>query len=362
MKITRLLAGLLVTLSLSAAENSLAAIRATGQYDADGTVLYSVFIATKTQLLSEISVASAMPAGTRFLESVDVPKTAVYDGVKDNVIVWRVSELGGDQLLGPFTFRLKLDGSNPTMPVSPTVSVSYQKPQPEVLLAPGDDTVLEKLSDAGSITFDTKGTVDSNGKNAPVAVGQTGILVFVPEGAVTERTTLTLQRQAVEDEKMPKNAEGTWWCARYAFTLSPAAATQKKISFAIPTRRGLTPGLDVRLFGRTETDDWREFGTLPSSAIRKEPRELGFGGSNCVTVPFQYVTCTNFATGGGFGFGGLGSTGGLTGGFGVSTVDRSVSTVNGQTLSVKTGQVTNAASTLITDGTSNIIAILIGLR
>jgi hypothetical protein len=379
----------LATISLSAvclasamlaAENTRLVVRAVGQFDTPGTLVYSVFLASRQEKLSGLSIRSALPAGTRFLENLDIPAAAAYEGVAGDVVQWSVAALDRDTLLGPFTFRVKID-SRPGLgivsppqrrphdpraldiPAAPAFSVSYQLPVPEVLIDPGVSAKLLPLAESGSITFDQQGTIDVDRRNGLVAVGDTGILIYVPQGAVDRSVTLTFRRLPVDDDKVPQGARDTWWCGLYQMSITPRVDFTKPIAYALPTRRPIPAGLNVRAFASADSKDWREQTTSPVGSSPFTAR-LQFGsGFGCQTMPFGYTTCSNTPACGGSGF----STGCPFGGgsgfgaFGVNSTDRVQGSITGAALSQQFG--TTVQPTQIQDGTSNtIIAILIGLR
>lgn len=222
-------------LSASALHAQSAVIRSAGQYEPSGTVLYSVYVASRTQPLGDVAISSLLPPGTRFLESVDVPRASRYEGVADNTIVWTVPEVAADTVVGPFTFRLKVDGGR-TVPAALASTLIYQRPAHEVVQAPASAEVLTPLADSGSVTFDQRGTLTSSGQNGPVTVDGTGILLFVPEGAVTRQTTVTFTRRDIDDTQMPA-VDDTWWCSNFNATVDPAVVFSKPVTFVLPTRR-----------------------------------------------------------------------------------------------------------------------------
>lgn len=63
-------------LAVFAADTPYATVRTSGQFDADGTVLYSVYVATAGEKL-------------------------------DGVAVWSLKEIPANRLVGPFTFRAR---------------------------------------------------------------------------------------------------------------------------------------------------------------------------------------------------------------------------------------------------------------
>ncbi len=360
MRITLTALTLLIALTLSAAAAPLAVVRTSGQYDADGTVLYSVYVATGAETLTEVAIGETVPLGTRFIESVDVPAGVIFEGVRDNSVVWRLKEIAADRLVGPFTFRAKPDGAGIVI-AEPSAAVSYLKPVTGLVEYPGKNTPLVAFEAKGTVIFDQRGTLNDKGENVPVLIGKSGVLFFVPEGAVRVQTTLTVERQAIDEELLPKTGEPLWWCGLHKITISPQTPATKPFSFAFPTRRQITPGLTVSVAGNEDGSWAKSTGTV--TGIR--PTGFGGGGFGCQSVPFGFNTCGGGAGGGGFGgqFGGGGFGGGFGQfGFGVLSADRLVSTVNSAQLSTALGIPATPISA-ITDGSSNtIIAILIGRR
>lgn len=325
-----------------------AVIRSAGQIEPAGTILYSVYVASRAQPLGDVAISSAIPPGMRFLENLDVPRAGRYEGVADNTVVWTLPEVAADTIVGPFTFRVKLDGARTSAPAALASTLIYQRPSPEVVQAPASSEALVPLADSGSVTFDQRGTLTSSGENGPVPAGGTGILFFVPEGAVAQRTTVTFTRREIDDAQMPA-IDDTWWCAHFLATVEPQVQFAKPVAFVLPTRRAITPGLTVSSFSSSDLKDWkREGANRTSQPGFGSGGGFGFGGG-CFSS-FGQLGCSGFSQfGGGFG------------GFGINRTDRAVSTINGATLSSQLGTSVTAAG--ITDGTSNtIIAILIGRR
>lgn len=330
-----------------------AVIRSVGQFEPAGTVLYSVYVASRTQALGDVTISAALPPGTRFLENVDLPSGARYDGVADNVVFWTIPAVPEDSVVGPFTYRLKLDGSVSDVPATVASAVSMQQPRPELVEVAASSEKMPVLAESGSVTFDQRGTITATGENGPVAVGATGVLFFVPEGAVTGRTTVTFRRLSVENNTLPASAKDTWWCGLYQTTVEPASTTfAKAVSFVLPTRRPITPGLVVSAVTTTDLKEWQASATERGIGFGGGGFGGGFGGGGFCSSGFQQFGCS--FGGGGFGFGGFG-------GFGISNADKTASTINAASLTQNLGQAVTAAG--ITDGTSNtIIAILIGRR
>ncbi|MBL8240986.1 MAG: hypothetical protein JNM66_26430 [Bryobacterales bacterium] len=333
----RFLLATLFALSLSA---QVAVVRTTGQYDADGSVLYSTYVATSSQKLETVAVGATVPLGTRFIESLDIPAGVIFEGVRDNVAVWSIPEIAADRLIGPFTFRARPDGAAPVT-AEPPAAVSYQLPAPGIIEFAGTETVLPILESKGFHIFDQRGTINEKGENGPVLIGKTGVYLFVPEGAVRTQTTVTVERQTIDNDRLPKTETPLWWCGLYRVSITPTEQSAKNFHFAFPTRRSITPGLPITVAANSD-----------NSWAKEETRAFGFGfnnfgGGQCFSQ-FGFTSCSGGINSG---FGGFNQFG-----FGVNVADRVRSTVTAAQLPA--GPIKS-----IQDGTSNtIIAILIGLR
>ncbi|MBI2687880.1 MAG: hypothetical protein HYX27_16350 [Acidobacteria bacterium] len=339
----------LFTLFGVAAQAQNAIVRTTGQYEADGTVLYSVYVATGAQKLTTVAVGGTVPPGTRFIENLDTPAGVVFEGVRDNVAVWTLKEIAADTLIGPFSFRAKPDGAG-TVITEPSAAVSFQEPEAGIVEYAGKDTALAQLESKGSVIFDQRGTLDEKGNNAPVQIGKTGVLLFVPEGAVRTQTTVTVEREVIDNDRLPKTENPLWWCGLYRVSITPQEQAAKQFAFAFPNRRALTPGLPVSV---VSNDD--------GAWTKQASRALGFnqfGGFNC-GLGFGFNAC--FGTPAFCNFNCPPSGGFNQFGFGVLSSDRLRSTVTSTQLTTTFGVTTTPISS-IKDGTSNIIAILIGIR
>lgn len=192
--------------------------------------------------------------------------------------------------------------------------------------------------------------MNANGQNAPVGVGDTGIVLFIPEGAVSERVTVTFNRLNVADQKLPETDPATWWCSLYQITSEPQVRFTKSISAAFPARRALTLGVPTSLFTTNDLENWQI-----ASGKNAGERPIGFGaggfggggfsqfGGGCISQ-FGFTTC---GFGGGFGFGGFGA-------FGYVEQDN----LRAKTSGISLGS--SAVSALASP--PSIIAILIGAR
>lgn len=173
-------------------------IRTSGRYDRDGNALYSVFVAAGNEDLGNLNIAVALPPGARFIEQVHAPLGAIYEGVQKDAIFYAVPEMERGSLLGPFVFRVRPDGTGLEFPASLYAVVAFQKPVQDQALSPAPEGKLVRYADRGVITLDHRGTVDAAGNAAPVTVGDTGVVLFIPEGALDQEVKITVNRVPFE--------------------------------------------------------------------------------------------------------------------------------------------------------------------
>ncbi len=331
-----------------------AAVLTTGQFEPDGNVVYNVYVAAGQEDLEQLTISAALPAGVRFLESVHSPLEGRYDGVKSDTISWKAEKLERDTLLGPLSFRVKLDGTAVDLPATIRAAVSYARPVAELVESPAPSGKLAPLAQRGSVTFDQRGTLDATGKNTAVTVGDTGVVLYIPEGAVSERVTITFNRLNVADHNLPFLDPAYWWCSLYQISVEPQMRFSKEIAIAYPSRRGLTPGTPTSMFVSEDLVNWSQPAGPPAAIAKADStRSLGFGQQaqnvNIVCVSqFGFTTCRVIPTGGlASGFGGFGA-------FGYVEQDN----LRGKVTSTSLG--TTAIQTVTNP--PSIIAILIGAR
>lgn len=288
---------LLTTFTLSAQFGTRAVIRTTGQYDRDGSALYSVFVAAGNDDLGNLNIAVALPPGARFIEQVHAPLGAVYEGVQKDAIFYAVPDLEKGSLLGPFVFRVRPDGTGLELPASLYSVVAFQRPVQEQAVSPAPEGKLVRYADRGVITLDRRGTIDASGNAAPVTVGDTGVVLLVPEGALEQEVRITVTRVPFETLQLPVSDPPLWWCAAYDIRMEPQVVFQKPIGFALPTRRPVTPALEIATFAAAD------------APVKNSVRAFGFGGFGgfgpCLSQ-FGFSTC---GVQSGFGFGGFGAFG-----------------------------------------------------
>ena len=292
-----LLTLLLTTFTLSAQFGTRAVLRTTGQYDRDGSALYSVFVAAGNDDLGNLNIAVALPPGSRFIEQVHAPLGAVYEGVQKDAIFYAVPDLEKGSLLGPFVFRVRPDGTGLELPASLYSVVAFQRPVQDQAVSPAPEGKLVRYADRGVITLDRRGTIDASGAVGPVTVGDTGVVLLIPEGALEQEVRITVTRVPFETLQLPATDPPLWWCAAYDIRMEPQVAFQKQVAIGLPTRRPVTPALEVVAFG------------APEAPLKSGARAFGLGSVNgnvvCVSQ-FGQTACTIQPR---FGFGGFGGFG-----------------------------------------------------
>ena len=152
----------------------------------------------------------------------------------------------------------------------------------------------------------------------------------------------------MDDDKVPQDVRDTWWCGLHQVSVEPPTDFAKPITYVLPKRRPVRTGLTVRTFTSSDAKDWHEVtggATTPASFKQKA---FGFGITpGCSTLPFGLTGC-NAVPCGGFGA------------FGINQNDQTQGSMTGTALTPQFEQ--SFRPEQIKDGTSNTIAILIGLH
>jgi hypothetical protein len=332
-------------------------VRSVGLLDTDGTVLYSVVLASGPQSLGKLIVTGGIPDGAELVEILNAPPDTAAQSQPDGV-AWQVKALDADTILGPFTYRVRLKDKTATPPLTAGAMVSWTDPELGSIEATQSKGKLEPLADSGSVAIDSRGTLNEKGENDVVPVGKTAIVIFVPVGAVSQPTTLTFNRLVIDEKdnkNVPADQPDVWWCALVNITSNPAVTFAKPITLALPTRRTITPGMRARLFVRGTDGEWQQVASaldaLPAFtdnlAQDKFPAARAFGAPNGNQVVISQFVMNSAQT--------L-----ITPGF--LKEDRGKAEVNAPNLPTTqiTGGTSNTAAGYIEQ--DNIIAILVGRR
>ena len=235
------------------------AARVVGLLDEDGSVLYSILIASgPDQSLGSLTIAGHVPEGATLVGDVGAPPTASYSPNEETGgPSWTLENVDANTILGPFTYRVTYDDpSASTIVAGPGALISWATPSEGKFEIFQDTSPISQLGESGSITVDENGTIEF------VSVGDTGIQVMVPPGAVSESTNLTFTRLSVNNDEALPTAENVpeaadmSWCAVVSITGDSPIAFTQPIQVIVPANEALTPGLSAKHFIRingTET-------------------------------------------------------------------------------------------------------------
>jgi hypothetical protein len=224
-----------------------------GQLDqTDNSVFYSFFVASGEDVVSDIVITAEVPEGATFAAEFWKPEGAVFVGEADGIVTWELPSLERETSTGPFTFQVTFENADAEDFAPPSAASGSVESSVGTLVA---ETNLEEpliaLEESGSVTLTADGSADL------MPVGETGIWILVPEGAVTEDVTLTFSRLAItEDNVLPEVADETWWCGQYSITADKDVTFSEPLTIILPIRRALTPYMEVAVFSMTEGGKW----------------------------------------------------------------------------------------------------------
>ncbi len=240
-----------------------------GVLQSDGTILYSVLIASGQQPLTNVTVSSTIPAEAVSAAAVIAPANAVLVATPEkNTVQWQVSKLDAATIVGPFTYRVTFPTDFKKPPASTDATVIWTEPSSGSVKADQLTGSLMPFVESGDIQITSLGTIDAQGNAQPVFVGDTGIAVYVPDKAVSDPITLHFTRLPFTDQTTPKSSAETWWCALVKVESDAPVTLTKPILIGLPTRQILTPGMTVQLLTRnTASEDWQPLETAQGMAI-----------------------------------------------------------------------------------------------
>ncbi len=313
----------------------------TGLIDEDGTVLYSVVLASGDAAVENVSVQAQLPSQATFVEALEFPESATLVGHAGTVVSWEVVSLEANSILGPFTFRVSFPDGFTEIPKGAAATITWVSPSTGIIDATPEEGILKPLAESGQIVVDARGTVNEAGENVPLPVGETSIELLILPDTVAAPTTFTFRRIPITEDNVPSNIDDTWWCVLFEVAIDPAVELLQPIAFSIPTRRVLTPGLETSIFLSEGDGNWQEVSTprqapvsfVPSFAKRvgdngiSTPSQSGFGFNSCSPFGFQGSLGCQFNQFGGQ-FGGVCvsqfgiQSAGCFGGIGVNMEDR----------------------------------------
>ncbi len=354
-KFTRI--GLLLIVALLVPMRSLSALASdvtlvagsTGLIDEDGTVLYSVILASGDATVESVSIQAQIPTQATFVEALEFPESAALVGQVGTVVTWEVASLEANSILGPFTFRVSFPEAFTDIPKGVAATITWISPTSGIIDATPEEGILKPLADSGQIVVDSRGTLNEAGENVALPVGETGIELLILPDTVAAPTTFTFRRIPITEDNVPSNVDNTWWCVLFEVAIDPAVELLQPIAFSIPTRRVLTLGLETSIFLSQGDDHWQEVSTPREAPVSFVPSfakpmrdngistrsQLGFGFNSCTPFGFQGSLGCQFGQ-----FGGVcvsqfgGQVGSCTFGVGVNVEDRARALVTADNLQV----------------------------
>lgn len=324
-KFTRI--GLLLIVALLVPIQSLSAVASdvtlvagsTGLIDEDGTVLYSVILASGDATVESVGIQAQIPPQATFIEALEFPESAVLVGQVGTAVTWEVATLDGNSILGPFTFRVSFPEGFADIPKGVAATITWISPTSGIIDATPEEGTLKPLADRGQIVVDAQGTVNEAGENVPLPVGETGIEVLILPNTVAEPTTFSFRRIPITEDALPADVEDTWWCVLFEMGVDPAVELTQPIALSVPTRRVLTPGLETTIFLDQGDGNWQEFSTPRPESVSFVPNFAKQGIRRELAAPSQFGGFGGFNSCAPVGFGGFGTVGcgfGQFGGFG----------------------------------------------
>jgi hypothetical protein len=220
-----------------------------GQIDTDGTVLYSVAL-NVVKDYGTVTVTGKTPAGGTLVEAVAAPQAAGQPTIKGGEVTWPLVKLDKGTIVGPFVYRVRFaDGA--AIPAASAATIAWQSPKVNSVEATAElQGVLQPLSESGSLKVDSTGTASF------VAVGDTGIMAYVPAGAVGQLTTLNFKRVETQAMGLPTNTPSYWWCASVQISSDQVVQFSQPIALLLPTRAPLTPNLSGKAAAQNPDGSW----------------------------------------------------------------------------------------------------------
>lgn len=258
-------------------------IRSVGVWDVDGTILYSVLVAGGSDQLTDVSITSTVPDGATFVEVVTTPENTVFVGEAGGVVTWQLKQLEADTIVGPFTYRVNYEKDAVLLPLGPSAQAIWAEPETGMVAVEATEAELKPLADSGTIRFDERGTVNENGDNTAIPVGETGIIIFIPSGVVNEAVEMTLTRLMVTPDLLPSDSDD-WWCAVFSVTLEPQIVlpANAPIILSVPSRKTISPGQPALISVGNQSEDGGSYIWQPLADSKTEGAFIGPDGSSVI--------------------------------------------------------------------------------
>ncbi|HVO42684.1 MAG TPA: hypothetical protein VMT34_08680 [Aggregatilineales bacterium] len=262
--------------------------RTVGMLDSDGSALYSVLFESATAPLGNLTITSALPADTTFVEAVSAPDGAgILTAPDGKSVSWQFANLDADTILGPFTYRVKAADPSVAFPAGVSAEVSWTTPSAGAVNAAPADGILQPLETSGQLAVDAKGTIDDQGQPRMVPVGHTGISVYVPAGALPQSVTLTVTREALIAQSGSAELDNQfWWCAGFSVNSTPPVTLAQPIQLTEPTRQVLTPYMSSQVFSHdATTGKWQVANDSLSSTVLPDGSHIIFQVGGNLAAP-----------------------------------------------------------------------------
>jgi hypothetical protein len=232
----------------------------------DGSILYSVLIASTEEALTDLTISSPLPEGATFVDVFWTPSLATFVGESDGTVTWSLPEMPAQSVIGPFTYRVTFeDVAQAPAAMAATVTSGGQ-----TFTARREDGILQPLTLTGSVTVGAAGT------DGLVAVEGTGVMLDIPAGTFDQDITLTFERLPFDGTVTPPETEDLWWCTLYSITTEPAVAIDSPITILLPIRRTSLPGLAAALTYQSSDSGWLSLENTEAAFIA--------GGGNQVEI------------------------------------------------------------------------------
>jgi hypothetical protein len=227
----------------------------TAQQTADGVRYAVTLLRDPGMALRDVRVEVHLPPGAQFVEGYETPGITRFLGNDRGTLRWAAPEFPPGPYVDAFTFLLR---ARPPDELAATVrwggdpagqAQLRSNPRPIVATAVAGEIVLGSEGTTELVPSEADPNVMVPAANpGGVPVGDTGVLIAVPPGAVPDGTVVRVRKLA-PDADPPAAAGDLWWCAMVEVTGLPPGV---EAYLYVPPRRPLPPWSDVALF--TERD------------------------------------------------------------------------------------------------------------
>jgi hypothetical protein len=227
----------------------------TAQQVADG-VRYAVTLLRDPNIaLRDVRVDVQLPADAQLVEAYETPGVTQFLGNDAGTLRWVAPAFAPGPYVDAFTFLLR---ARPAGEFATAVRWSGDPAGQEQLRSNPRPVVATTVT--GEIVLGSAGTTelvpsdDDPNVMVPaatpggVAVGDSGVLIAVPPGAVPDGTVVQVRKLAPNADP-PAAAGDLWWCAVVEVTGLPPGV---EAYLYVPPRRPLPPWSDVALFAERD--------------------------------------------------------------------------------------------------------------